>query len=93
MNRDHTLGAAASLINGQRATDYGDATESFTRLAALWTATLGVPVTPAQVVMCLVQLKISRLAHTPGHADSWVDVAGYAALGAELTNPEENHHE
>lgn len=89
MNRDHTLGAAASLINGQRATDYGDATESFTRLAALWTATLGTPVTAAQVALCLLQLKVSRLAVTPSHTDSWIDAAGYIALGAEIATAED----
>lgn len=82
--RDATLARAAELINGDRAADYGDATESFTRLANLWTATLGVPVTAWQVALCLMQLKVSRLCVTPTHADSWVDAAGYIALGSEI---------
>lgn len=82
--REVTLTTAASLISGDRAKDYGDAAESFTRLAALWTPILGVDVTPEQVALCLTQLKISRLVGTPGHTDSWVDAAGYIALGSEI---------
>src|SRR5690606_40846076 len=69
--REATLTQAASLISGDRAKDYGDAAESFTRLAALWTPILGVDVTPEQVALCLTQLKVSRLIVTPGHTDSW----------------------
>ena len=44
-----------------------------------------VPETPAQVVLCLLDLKLARLAHDPTHEDSAVDVCGYAALLRELT--------
>lgn len=82
--REQALTTAAQLISGDRARDYGDARESFTRLAKLWAPVLGVDVTPAQVALCLTQLKISRLIATPTHGDSWIDAAGYIALGAEI---------
>lgn len=85
--RETVLDTAKSLISGDRRDAYGDVTESFTRLAALWSALLGTPVTAAQVAMCLAALKLSRLANTPDHADSWTDLAGYAALGAEVSTP------
>ena len=44
----------------------------------------GHAVTPAQVVLCLIDLKLARLAHDPSHEDSAVDVCGYAALLREL---------
>ena len=37
-----------------------------------------------QVVLCLLDLKLARLAHDPAHEDSAVDVCGYAALLREL---------
>jgi hypothetical protein len=37
------------------------------------------------VVLCLLDLKLARLAHDPSHEDSVVDVCGYAALLRELT--------
>lgn len=84
--RDEVLERAGELINGDRADDYGDAAENFGRIAELWSATLGNEVTPEQVALCMAQVKISRLAHTTSHIDSWVDLIGYAALGAELAD-------
>lgn len=86
--RTEILATAHELINGDRAKDYGDPQENFGRLAALWNAQLGKklaePLTAQDVAYCLIQLKMSRLANTPGHKDSLIDVCGYAALAGEL---------
>ena len=55
-----------------------------TAIATRWSGTLGHEITPAQVVLCLLDLKLARLAHDPTHEDSAVDVCGYAALLREL---------
>jgi hypothetical protein len=39
---------------------------------------------PSDVAQMMVLMKIARLENSPHHLDSWVDVAGYAACGAEL---------
>ena len=44
---------------------------------------LGQDVTPEQV-LCMTCLKVARLMETPKHEDSWVDIAGYGACGAEI---------
>ena len=72
-------------IVAERSTQYGDATGNMAAIAARWSATLGREITPAQVVLCLLDLKLARLAHDPTHEDSAVDVCGYAALLRELT--------
>jgi hypothetical protein len=69
----------------ERSAQYGDAGGSMTVIAARWSATLGREITPAQVVLCLLDLKLARLAHDPTHEDSAVDVCGYAALLHEIT--------
>ena len=46
--------------------------------------TLGVDISPAQVALCMIDVKLARLAHDPAHADSAIDVAGYAALLREV---------
>ena len=46
---------------------------------------LGIRVTPAQVALCLMDLKMARLAHNPRHLDSLVDVLGYGACLREIT--------
>jgi hypothetical protein len=87
---DMFLKHVAKVI-AERSTQYGDAHSNMTTIAARWSATLGREITPAQVVLCLLDLKLARLAHDPSHEDSVVDVCGYAALLRELiesNNPE-----
>lgn len=88
MNRNQILQAASNLINGERKTTYGDVAEAHSRIAAIWTALLGYPVSPAQVPLLLAGMKLARLAHDIRHVDSWIDVAGYAALGGEMAGGE-----
>ena len=72
-------------VIAERSIQYGDAAGNMAAIATRWSATLGREITPAQVVMCLLDLKLARLAHDPTHEDSAVDVCGYAALLRELT--------
>ena len=72
-------------VIAERSTQYGDAGGNMAAVAARWSATLGKEITAAQVVLCLLDLKLARLAHDPTHEDSAVDVCGYAALLRELT--------
>lgn len=72
------LEEAQSIIKGVRQESYGKALTSFTRIGKLWEQVLGIPVTPEQVALCLVQLKVSRAVSSPMQRDSWVDIAGYA---------------
>jgi hypothetical protein len=79
-------------VIAERSAVYGDASSNMAAIAARWSATLGREITPAQVVRCLLDLKLARLAHDPSHEDSAVDVCGYVALLREMTetsNPEE----
>ena len=70
----------------ERSTQYGDASSNMAAIATRWSVTLGHEVTPAQVVLCLLDLKLARLAHDPAHEDSAVDVCGYAALLRQILN-------
>ena len=72
-------------VIAERSTQYGDAGGNMTAIAQRWAATLGGEITAAQVVLCLLDLKLARLAYDPTHEDSAVDVCGYAALLRELT--------
>jgi hypothetical protein len=71
------------LIEGDRQEAYGDVDESFGRIAALWEQVLGYEVTPEQVAVCLLQLKVARYVASEGR-DSVVDMVGYAGLLAKL---------
>jgi len=82
----HALLNAAKAATTARGEAYGDA---ITRIAPLWSVILGTEVTASQVAAMMVALKLARLVQTPGHTDSWVDIAGYAALGAEVSEYDE----
>ena len=54
-------------------------------IAARWSLTLGHPVTPAQVVLCMIDLKLARWRAIPSTRTSILDIAGYAAVLHEVT--------
>ena len=82
--RTEVLHQADALINGPRAEAYGPPQVNFRRIADLWQPIFGIGVTPSQVALALAQLKVARLIQSPDHEDSWIDAAGYIALGGEL---------
>ena len=84
MTSEQMLQRAAEVIAEREAT-YGDVATSMSAIAERWSITLGHAVTPAQVVLCMIDLKLTRLAHDPTHHDSALDVIGYAALLPEVT--------
>jgi hypothetical protein len=69
---------AAGVVEHRKSV-YGAARPLFEHIACRWSLVLGMEVTPAQVALCLIDLKLARLARDPSHLDSIVDVAGYAA--------------
>lgn len=89
MKRQEILAQAGEIIDGSRQELYGDPAASFGRAAKIWSAILGIEISPSQVAMCLAGVKLSRLAHVHDHVDSWVDLAGYAALGGEVATATE----
>ena len=78
------LKQAAAVVGNRRET-YGEPMPSMTAIAKRWSITLGHPITPSQVALCLIDLKLARLAHDPQHLDSMIDIAGYAAVLKEVT--------
>jgi hypothetical protein len=84
MTGEEMLQHAASLVANRREV-YGDPAASMAELASRWSITLGHPVTPAQAVLCMIDLKITRLWHDPKHQDSICDLAGYAAILQEIS--------
>ncbi len=83
MNGAMLLQHAAGVIE-HRERSYGPPSESFEAIAARWSLVLGITVTSAQVALCLIDLKLTRLGHNPKHQDSVCDLAGYAAVLQEV---------
>jgi len=75
---------AAIHAGEARGENYGSVRENHERIAALWSVVFDQRVTPEQVVLAMTCLKVARLMETPSHEDSWVDICGYGACGAEI---------
>ncbi len=84
MKGENLLKHALHIVESRRA-EYGDSAQMFKEIAHRWSLTLGIEVSPAAVVLCLIDLKLARLHHDPAHLDSITDIAGYAAVLAEIT--------
>ena len=88
MTRAEILDAARAAVTTDRNSTYGEPEDSFHAVAAIWYAldqargarSRG----PADVALYLAALKMVRATSNPAHADSWVDLAGYAACGGEI---------
>lgn len=82
--RTEVLQTAMDLVNGDRQSDYGSPKESFSAIANVWSEYLGTGISATDVCNMMALLKIMRLRKGP-HLDSFVDGAGYLALGAEMS--------
>ncbi len=78
------LEEASRLVDGPRENSYGPPNRSFERIAALWSQVLDIEVTPQQVGLCMVLLKVSRECNHHSR-DNLVDIAGYARAMEKLT--------
>lgn len=84
MKRIEILEKAAQCVCGRRETDYGSPEDNFTRIAMLWSAYKGTEFSAEDVAMMMALLKIARI-RAGGTEDSFIDLAGYAACGGEIT--------
>ncbi len=79
------LDAAKKIVSGARRATYGLPEDNFRTIAAMWTPFLtkrngrDVVITSADVAAMMILMKCARLGETINHADSTLDIAGYAA--------------
>jgi len=87
MSAQDILERAIKLVCGKRQQDYGDPEINFANIADGWNIIIqnaDGKITASDVCTMMAWLKSCRLMNTPNHADSWVDAAGYLALGAQM---------
>jgi len=87
MKREQVLQKAFNLVHGPRAEKYGPPLTNHQRIAAGFSVIFNQEVKPSQVVQALIWLKIARLVNA-NDEDSWIDIAGYAAIGSEIADDE-----
>jgi len=88
--RGKILDEAKNVIEGPRDKAYGPPNKNFERIADLMSAVLGdklrEQLTSSDVALVMIAVKLGRLMETPDHWDTWVDIAGYAGCGGEVSN-------
>jgi hypothetical protein len=79
---------AISLVYGERNTDYGHPADDYGRTAGMWSAFLGVNITPYQAALMMVMLKLSR-EYNRHMDDNIVDAHGYLLVASRIRDREE----
>lgn len=89
-DRVRCLDTAKGYVTQDRTSAYGTPEDNFKNIADMWNAQgvsiNGRAVTPADVALMMIGMKLARLKHNQAHEDSWIDVAGYAACGMRAAN-------
>ena len=88
MTREETLDKAKAVVTKDRNDQYGDPENVFGAIAYFWSAYLDRNITPKDVAVMMILLKCARTKHKVSD-DTWIDIAGYAACGAEVMEVQE----
>jgi hypothetical protein len=76
--------ALANRTYADRSQEYGAIRTSFTRIATISSTVLDKTITPHDIAIVMIALKQARITTNPQHLDSYVDLAVYSAIAAEL---------
>ena len=87
--RAQLLSELQDILHQDRNLQYGEPTDNFKRIAQLWDAYRVSKPSPQiveeDVAIMMGLVKIARLCNDLANKDSWLDLAGYAALGYECS--------
>ena len=81
--RETVLDDAKYAVCGDRDHQYGSPEDSFERIARLWSVYLSRPLLTSDVANMMILFKVGRNMTGVAKLDNWVDIAGYAACGAD----------
>jgi hypothetical protein len=66
--------------------DYGEPAKNYERASALASMILGKPITPYEIAIIKMAVKLSRIAETPDLRKSYVEMIACAAFAGEFVN-------
>lgn len=76
----------AAHVFDERGKTYGDAAAHWRDVAGVWTLISGTHISADTAVKMMIALKLLRLKNSPHHMDSITDIAGYAAVLANVVS-------
>lgn len=74
------LTEAADIVHGDREKTHGEPAKNLAAIASMWSPIFGTTVTPQQVCLAMIAMKVARAINNPNHRDHWIDIVGYVAL-------------
>ncbi len=84
MKTSQILQQAEKLVSGDRNKTHGDKLENHKNIALLWSAYLEMKITPKDVAILMVLLKLARTKAGEHNIDDYVDACGYSAIAGEF---------
>ena len=87
------LTEARDIVAGDRERTHGEPAKNLQAIAAMWSPIFGATVTPEQVCLAMIALKVARAINSPRHRDHWTDIVGYVALAERCGFVSPNHHQ
>lgn len=99
MRRLREIGRMRSLLMDairatctERNSDYGTPSENYGRIRDLWQAyPPSEDLDEVDAVILMILTKVARIVESPDLRDSWMDIAGYAAVGWAVASAEEDN--
>ena len=88
LNTKDLLTTAMQLVGGDRHKDYGDKVKNHKNIAKLWPAYKDVEITPHDVAIMMVLLKIARTKLGAISSDTYVDGSAYMSIAGECKSHE-----
>lgn len=85
---ENILATADRIIHGPRREAYGPPEKSFDTLASMWSVITGHEISPADVTLMMIALKLCREMNNH-QRDNMVDICGYAALHEIIVGDDE----
>ena len=104
MTRNEILKAAEKIVSGERQEQYGSPEDNFAVIARYWECYLDARTKNSgsdatftldadDVAAAWRHLKVGRQSTGAGSADTWIDIAGYAACGGQVQTEKKNDGE
>lgn len=84
---DLRTSAGEELVDG-RISVYGDPTETFARIAQVWSGITGLTINATDVPLMMAGMKLVRAQVTPDYSDNSDDVEGYIDIFRKVVGPD-----
>jgi hypothetical protein len=86
MKTSQILQTAEKLVSTDRSKTHGDKKVNHQNIANLWSAYLDFNISPKDVAILMVLLKLARTKAGQHNIDDYVDACGYSAIAGELND-------